>query len=326
MISIILPVRNGEKHLKMCLDSIVAQTEPHWELIIVNNQSTDRTAEIIDTFCRQDKRIHTVYNQGYPGIIDALQLGYQTAKGTFITRMDADDLMPPQKLQQLKEVLTTHGTGHVATGLVNYFSNEELKDGFLKYEKWLNQLTRHGINFQEIYKECVIPSPCWMVHRSDFDRCGAFHSSTYPEDYDLCFRFYEQGLKVIASQQVLHLWRDHIQRNSRNDPHYADQLFFELKLKFFMKIDRTPLVPLIISGAGRKGKKLAQLLIKENITFEWVSNNPHKVGHVIYGKTIKNENEYTTPAQVLIAISGPAQQLAYQDWSKKEGFVPYLFC
>jgi len=57
-------------------------------------------------------------------------------------------------------------------------------------------LTAKGNNFQEIYKECVIPSPCWMIYRTDMDKCQAFLPNRYPEDYDLCFRFYENGMRT----------------------------------------------------------------------------------------------------------------------------------
>src|SRR5690606_10347489 len=126
------------------------------------------------------------------GIIDALKLGFKNSSGHFITRMDSDDVMAPNKLQRMCQDLLTHGKGHLALGLVSYFCEGELGEGYQNYEKWLNTLTRSGTNYTDIYKECVIPSPCWMVHRDDLMACGSFESTTYPEDYDLAFRFYEQ--------------------------------------------------------------------------------------------------------------------------------------
>ena len=65
---------------------------------------------------------------------------------------------------------------------------------FFKYEKWINGLTLTGNNYTEIYKECVIPSPCWLIHRNDFENCDGFEPNIYPEDYDLTFRFYKANL------------------------------------------------------------------------------------------------------------------------------------
>ena len=86
--------------------------------------------------------------------------------------MDSDDIMPIHKIKALKTNLIIHGEGHIATGLVKYISENELGEGFQKYENWLNTLTREGANFSEIYKECVIPSPCWMVYRNDLIELG----------------------------------------------------------------------------------------------------------------------------------------------------------
>ena len=74
----------------------------------------------------------------------------------------------------------------------------EVGDGFRKYEEWLNEVAREEKHYQEIYQECVIPSHCWIIHKDDFDAVDAFNPEIYPEDYDLCFRFYKAGLKVLT--------------------------------------------------------------------------------------------------------------------------------
>ena len=126
------------------------------------------------------------------------------------------------------------GRGHVAIGKVRYFSETGIANGYKRYEKWLNSLTIKGTNFDEIYKECVIPSPCWMVYREDLDRCKAFSSNVYPEDYDLAFRFYMQGLKPIKCNEILHYWRDYPSRTSRTDNHYSDNTFLDIKSNYFL--------------------------------------------------------------------------------------------
>ena len=117
-----------------------------------------------------------------------LKFAYSKSKGNYITRMDSDDIMVPEKLELMVNALQKSGDGHIALGQVSYFSKDGISDGYYSYEKWLNKLTRAGSNYSEIYKECVIPSPCWMVSRKDFDLCGGFNSDIYPEDYDLAFR------------------------------------------------------------------------------------------------------------------------------------------
>ena len=283
LISIVMPVKNAGLFLQECLKSICNQTEQHWELFAVDDHSTDDSKIFLNEFAKQDSRIGILSNNG-SGIISALQTAYQATHGNFIHRMDADDVMPENKLQVLKQLLLEKGKGHVATGKVSYFSADELSDGFKKYEEWLNQLCENQNHWNEIYKECVVVSPCWMIFREDFEKCGGFNEETYPEDYDLIFRFYQSNYKVIASGETLHLWRDHGARASRTLAQYQENGFFKLKVDYFIELDYDKTRPLILWGAGKKGKTVAKLLQQKQIPFEWVSNNPNKHGKEIYNQ------------------------------------------
>ena len=231
-----MPVRNASAYLEECLQSIISQTEKRWELLAINDHSSDDSFEILQTHASKDNRIKVFQNDG-KGIIHALQLALKNSNGQFITRMDADDIMLLEKLVRLKNQLLKKGKGHVCTALVEYISETSLGDGYRKYQNWLNDLTSKNENFSDIYKECVIPSPCWMVFREDLLQCDAFDSEIYPEDYDLVFRFYKNGLKVTSVLEPLHQWRDYAERSSRTDPHYADQSFLDLKIKYFQELD-----------------------------------------------------------------------------------------
>jgi len=324
LISIVIPVRNGEKYLKECLDSIVNQTIINWELIIVNDNSTDATVAILNEYAKKESRIICLNNKG-KGIIDALQTGYSKSTGNLITRMDADDIMTDNKLEVLSANLLKSGVGHLATGKVKYFA-EELGDGYKNYEIWLNSLIKKGINYQEIYKECVIPSPCWMVFREDFDKTGGFKPNIYPEDYDLCFRFYKQKLKVIPENKTLHHWRDYSARTSRTDENYADNFFLDLKMNYFLELDYNPNRPLEVWGAGRKGKEIAKSLITKNIDFHWVCNNKNKIGKDIYGKIMQAESEIFSVEnpQIIVAVGNLKEQNIIKKIVESKGLKPNL--
>jgi len=202
-ISILTPVKNAEKYLQQCLDSILVQSHEDFELILVNDHSTDRSLEIMQYYALQDARVH-VHNNTGNGIIDALRLAFSESQGQYITRMDADDKMHPQKLELMSAKLKEKGRGALAVGLVEYFSAAGIGDGYKRYSQWLNALTSTETNFTDIYRECVIPSPCWMIDREDLIACEAFQPNRYPEDYDLCFRFYKNNIKVLGIQTVMH--------------------------------------------------------------------------------------------------------------------------
>ena len=302
-VSIITPVKNGAQFLVECLDSIVNQTHRNWELLIVNDSSTDETQSILEEYAQQDNRIVVSQNKG-KGIIDALITGYEKSAGEFITRMDADDIMTPNKLELLTKKLIEKGKRYLATGFVNYFSETELGQGYFNYQEWLNGLSQTESNFDDIYKECVIPSPCWMVFREDFEASGGFNSNLYPEDYELTFRFYKQELKVVAVKEVIHHWRDYATRTSRTDSNYADNYFIQLKLNYFLELDYDNSRELELWGAGKKGKEVARFLIEKGIEFDWLSNNDKKIGKEVYGVILKDSIsalEIGTP-QILIAV------------------------
>ncbi|MFM1876102.1 MAG: hypothetical protein RL266_1839 [Bacteroidota bacterium] len=318
-----MPVRNAEPFLSECLESILNQTETNWELLAVDDDSTDSSHVTLQHYANEDVRIKVFQNDG-SGIIDALRLAYSVSIGNLITRMDADDRMAPSKLEILKYNLICSSKESIAIGAVKYFSETPLGDGYKRYEEWLNSLTEKGSNYSEIYKECVIPSPCWMVFREDLESCGGFLPNTYPEDYDLCFRFYQHRLKPIPCKEVLHWWRDHPSRSSRNDANYADNRFLELKVKWFLELDRNPSKPLVVWGAGDKGKNVAKLLSEMDVSFHWVCNNPKKIGHTIYGVKMESASAHmNTDAQIIVTVANPEEQ---QEIRYQISETAYFFC
>ncbi|MEC8724336.1 MAG: glycosyltransferase family 2 protein, partial [Bacteroidota bacterium] len=248
-VSILVPFRNTSNYLKACLDSILEQSYTHWELVIVDDHSSDQSYKIVENYAKKDPRIKLLKNKGI-GIISALQTAYKSSVGKFITRMDSDDIMQKNKIEFMVNDLSQNGQGFIALGLVKYFCDTGVKEGYKRYEKWLNDLISKGTSFNEIYKECVIPSPCWMVYRSDFEKANGFDSNVYPEDYDLAFRFYEIGLRCIPTKNILHMWRDYPNRTSRISPNYAENSFLELKIHYFLRLSYDSLKTLVLWGAG----------------------------------------------------------------------------
>ena len=264
LVSIIMAVKDTAPYLHDCINSIIAQTYQNWELIAVNDHSTDATPEILDAFAKADSRIR-VFHSDTPKLIPTLQFGYKEVKGTLINRMDSDDKMPNYKIQILVDEWHKYGKGYVIAGGTEHFVDEgEVGDGFLRYERWLNEVARTSTHYQQIYKECVIPSHCWLIHKEDFDAVGAFNPIIYPEDYDLCFRMYRHGLKVIGIDAILHHWRDRSNRISRTWEEYKDNRYFDLKMRFFYEIDRDKSRPLVLWGAGRNGKDMAKIIQSYN--------------------------------------------------------------
>ncbi|WP_372936922.1 glycosyltransferase family 2 protein [Seonamhaeicola sp.] len=310
LISILTPFKNTEVYLSECLNSILNQTYTNWELLIIDDHSTDNSFQLVKEFASKDTRIKLFKNNG-KGIISALKLAFKNSSGEFITRMDSDDIMMPNKLEILANNLTQYGKKHVAVGLVEYFSKYGVGEGYKSYETWLNNLTKTGSNYDEIYKECVIPSPCWMIHREDLIACDAFNPNIYPEDYNLTFRFYKHQFKCIPCNTIIHKWRDYSTRTSRTHIHYAQNHFTTLKVHHYLDIDYNKTKIPVIWGAGTKGKLMAKLFLEQNIPFEWICDNPNKIGKDIYGKKLLNFNalkNITNPQSLVTVANKEAQK------------------
>jgi glycosyltransferase involved in cell wall biosynthesis len=298
-----MPVKNAEPYLRPCLESIASQSNADWELIAVNDGSEDRSETILLEFASNRPNVQVINNKG-TGIVDALKLAYAYSNGDYVHRMDADDIMPVNKL---KMMLDAWRPNSIVTGKVKYFSDKWLVSlGFQNYESWLNRLMDSENIWQDVYMECTLPSPAWLMHRDDFESLGAFNSDLLPEDYDLCFRVYKSGLKVIHLKNIIHLWRDSQNRTSRKLPVYFPMAYYPLKVHYFLDIDRNSEKPLLVWGAGKKGKRMAQLLKDRSQYFLWATANEKKIGADIYGTIIQDINALNlVDYQIIIAVSSP---------------------
>ncbi|MDR0422523.1 MAG: glycosyltransferase, partial [Proteiniphilum sp.] len=102
MISVIVPVYNVEKYLRKCLESILAQTYTSFELLLVNDGSTDGSGQICDEYAQKDSRVQ-VFHQENKGVSRARNLGLERAKGKWVAFIDSDDWVDSTYLEHLLE-------------------------------------------------------------------------------------------------------------------------------------------------------------------------------------------------------------------------------
>lgn len=198
-VSIVLPVYNGAKYLRGAITSILQQTFSNFELIIVNDGSTDDSAVIIAEFHDPRIQIITQVNQGLRG---ALNAGIARASGTFIARMDQDDISLPERLAKQVAFLETH-PDHVLVGTTYAYIDEEGKL-FGVYPALLDD--------ENIKRELFTKNPFGhgtVMFRADDYRNGKYsyqQEAVHMEDYDLWFQFARAG-KYANLADVLYLWR-----------------------------------------------------------------------------------------------------------------------
>lgn len=282
-ITILTPFKNAAEHIVETAASIFDQSFQDWECILINDHSDENEEELLKFFL-SDPRVKLVQNTG-KGIRDALVTGFEITKGDHITRMDADDIMPQKKLSVFLDELNDPGVD-IVTGKVRYFSDSgTISPGYLKYEGWLNERVDCQDFYKEIYRECSLSSGNWMMRTHRLKECGGFDGLVYPEDYDLLFRWYSNGMVIRGIDEVTHFWREHPKRTSRNSKDYSQQRFFDLKIRRFVQQDMQN-TPLILNGTGAKGRLTAKVLLEKGIDFEWVSIEPEKFKAGVYGVRI----------------------------------------
>lgn len=105
-VTVLMPVYNGEKYLREAMDSILQQTFTDFEFLIINDGSTDKSVEIIESY--HDERIRLIHNDGNIKLIATLNKGLDLARGEYIARMDCDDISLPKRLKKQVEFMDEH--------------------------------------------------------------------------------------------------------------------------------------------------------------------------------------------------------------------------
>ena len=298
-ISVLIPFKNEEKYLQACIESVRVQTFQELDIVLVDDHSTDESYEIAKKHTKEDARVRLFKNRGN-GLVDALKTAFDHSTGTMISRMDADDENSPHKYQQMMEAWDGRGT--VVCGRVVYNTDNAESSGFYQYGIWLNRVMTSHQPWQFVYQECIVPSPSWLIHRQDLIDIGGISSGQYPEDYELAFRMYQAGLSIRASNEVVHFWRDHPNRNSRTNPLYENNFFPKLKAYYFNLLELKEGREAVVWGAGKRGKQLVKELLDLGVKPIWVTNNPNKAGRDIYGIILLNENDFVPDSKHRIAL------------------------
>ena len=163
-ISIIVPIYNAEKYLRQCIESIVQQTYKNWELILMNDGSTDHTVEICEKYAENNKDIH-FYSHQNCGAGETRNRGLRLAKGEYITFIDADDYILPTYLEELYKVLHKAHAKDYAIALCGF---QLLKDGIYRAREESLEIfkTNKEINMKEFIEATLLGNIfgcCWRI-------------------------------------------------------------------------------------------------------------------------------------------------------------------
>lgn len=199
LISIVLPVYNGEKYLRESIDSILSQTYQNWELLILDDCSSDGTAAIADEYVKKDNRIKYYLNKTNLKLPANLNKGFSLAKGDFLTWTSDDNRYHPTAIEKLYENLKKNQTDFVfaSCNIINEIGEQ------IEY-----------IMVNQMSKKCIVGSnpvgACFMYTRKVYESVGDYDPDlVLVEDFDywqrICANF---GFSVISEILYDYRWHD----------------------------------------------------------------------------------------------------------------------
>lgn len=326
IVSVLLPVFNASSTLSKSLASLSAQTFEALEVIVFDDGSTDESASIVEAHARDDQRIRCIKSE-HVGIVAGLQRLSEEARGTYLARMDADDVADPRRISiQLDFMRDNPSVALCGTAVQN--SGPGLRSGSARYEAWVNSVVSPEAILRDLFVECPIPHPSFLMRRECYEAVGGYQDFGWAEDYDLVMRFFIAGHALGKVDDVLLEWRNEPGRLSRVDERYSPQQFRNLKRHYlclsYLREER----PFFQWGAGQVGKEWLK---------EWgahrpqavVDIHPRKIGKSIHGIMVIPPEELPGPGEafVLVAVGAPGardeirQWFTSRDYTELEDFV-----
>ena len=283
-VSIVMPYRDAAETLPECLASIEVQTLAEWELVAIDDRSSDRSTEIVAARASRDGRVRIVRGEE-PGLVAALNLGVAAARAPYVARMDADDVMHPERLAEQAAVLAARPGVDVDGCLVELFPDALVQAGYREYARWQNLCVTEDDIAAEIYVESPLAHPSVVMRRGALLELGGYRDGPFPEDYELWLRFHAAGRRMAKVPRVLLRWRESASRMSRVDPRYARAAFEALRARYLAGDARLRSGrEIVVWGAGRPTRKRAELLLERGVEPSgWIDIDPNKIGRVVRG-------------------------------------------
>ncbi len=269
-ISVILPFYNAENTLARAVNSILNQTFKEFEIILVNNNSTDKSRKIAEKYSEKFNNI-LLLDEKKQGVANASNTGMKYAQTKYIARMDADDVSHKERIEKQFQFLEENSGIDLVGTKVNYIGNEG-NSGFKTYV----DLTNDICNIKDIsinrFSELQIINPTIMFRKATAEKYGYYKHGNFPEDYEFFLRWLNAGRKLAKLPEHLFDWYDSETRLTRTDENYSFDAFYETKTPYLAKYlqKNNPFHPKVaIWGAGKKSKKRANLLTNYGIEIDF---------------------------------------------------------
>jgi len=281
-----MPVRDAAPWLADAIESLVDQTESDWELVAVDDGSTDESKELLAGYARADDRIRLMTTSPERrGLVAALNLGLEQARAPLLARMDADDVADRERLALQRAALDADEDLFAVSCRVRAFPEAAASAGMQRYLAWQNAL----VTPEEIARDRFVESP--VLHPSLVFRrpilqatLGGWRERGWPEDWDLLLRALGMGLKIGRVEQVLLRWRLHPRQTTRTSDRYAADRLLAVRAHYLAAFLHATAGarPVWVLGAGPVGKTLTKQLASCGLVAAGlVDVDPRKIGGIV---------------------------------------------
>lgn len=224
LISVIVPVYNVMDYLDQCLESIVAQTYPHLEILVVDDGSTDGSGTLCDQWSERDKRIRVIHQEN-GGLSAARNTALDIMTGELVMMVDSDDVLHPDAASILLHTLQEH-QADVAIGSFVVFQDKEISWSPITVG---SRPVRHYDSQEALkaiyYQDGLTNSSCWRLFKASLFDGIRYPVGLYYEDLAIVYPLYKKCNLVVNTDDVIYGYR---QRNDsilgRFSPKRADVL------------------------------------------------------------------------------------------------------
>lgn len=204
LVSVMMPSYNASEYVSEAIESIIAQTYSNWELIFVDDGSTDDTSNIVKTYAYKDERIKYV-RISHIGRGEARRRCIELSSGKYIAVCDSDDISLPERFNKQVSYLEMHPEIGVVGAQLRSFSTIAALDS--------SQLVNWPVSSDEIEqsfrnKRMKVPHPVTMIRSSLFEKIGGYNPDLQrAQDYELFTRFSQKGIKFYNLPDMLLFYR-----------------------------------------------------------------------------------------------------------------------